>query len=433
MKQEGPRVRVLPLVCTSVFLALICVDLLPSTAGLQASRTLIGPMVGQVTDRSAQIWAFESAHAKIEVRFHPEGSPDGARLVAMSTREEENFASRALLEGLTAQTAYAYQLLVNGRTEPVWQGRFTTAPGSGRASRFSVGVSSCMHAEKQPVQSSWYLMLAQNPALHLLLGDNVYADTTDREMLWAKHLQQRSVSEFAAVMRNVPTYAIWDDHDFGPNNSDGTEPGKAMSLRTFSELFALPTLGTPETPGAYYKFSWGDVDFFMLDGRYHRSPNAAPDDDQKRLLGDGQMRWLEEQLIASRAKFKILACGSTLKLSPNDGWRLFSFERKRLFKAIMGNRVSGVLFLSGDVHLCTLQTHGADETGGYPLLELISSGIANSTTRGFAMLDFDTTLLDPIVRLRIIHGDATTRLDRTVRLSELRVGSASEKSQSPQE
>ena len=34
--------------------------------------------------------------------------------------------------------------------------------------------------------------------------------------------------EFANVLRQVPTYAIWDDHDYGPNNSDGTAKGKSF-------------------------------------------------------------------------------------------------------------------------------------------------------------------------------------------------------------
>ena len=61
--------------------------------------------------------------------------------------------------------------------------------------------------------------------------------------------------EFATVLRRVPTYAIWDDHDYGPNpNSDGTAKGKAFGG---GQIWANPTLGTTDTPGPFSNFSHG--------------------------------------------------------------------------------------------------------------------------------------------------------------------------------
>ena len=312
-------------------------------------------------------------------------------------------------------------MLLDGKGNPAWNGRFTTPPAVGKSGRFKLAVSSCMKVEETPVQSAWYLLLAEKPDVQLLLGDNVYANTTDREKLWDFHRKQRRVIEFAAVLRNVPTYAMWDDHDYGPNDSDGTAAGKENSLVAFKELFANPGAGTPETPGVFCQFSWGDVDFFLLDGRYHRSPDKAPNDDNKRMLGDAQFQWLADALAKSKAKFKVLASGSTLNASTSDGWKIYNYDRKRLYRTIMGPKIPGVIYLSGDIHRCQLDVRPASETGGYPLYEVTSSGIANSVTQGFAALEFDTTARDPSVRVKIIHGDDTTRLDRTLKLSELQV------------
>jgi hypothetical protein len=49
----------------------------------------------------------------------------------------------------------------------------------------------------------------------------------------------------------------------------------------------------------------------------------------------------------------------------------------------MGNKIGGVMYLSGDIHRCMVDVRPASETGGYPLVEAISSGIA-SKTHGFA-------------------------------------------------
>ena len=175
------------------------------------------------------------------------------------------------------------------------------------------------------------------------------------------------------------------------------------------------------TPGAFFRFSWGDVDFFVLDSRYYRSPNKAKDDDKKRMLGDPQFEWLLNGLKNSKAKFKILASGSTLHYSTADGWRRYTFARRRLFDAIKMHKISGVVFFSGDIHKSLVWVHHESERAGYQIIEVISSGIANSKTLSFATVDFDTTAADPTMRVRIILGNGEVRDEKTWKLSQLEV------------
>ena len=97
----------------------------------------------------------------------------------------------------------------------------------------------------------------------------------------------------------------------------------------------------------------------------------------------------------------------------------FGDARGRIFDTIAPNRISGVLWLSSDLHESLVKIHPRSATGFYDLYEIISSGIANSKDPSFATLEFDTTLDDPTVRIVIIHGDATVRYDQTVRRSQL--------------
>ena len=137
------------------------------------------------------------------------------------------------------------------------------------------------------------------------------------------------------------------------------------------------------------------------------------------MLGDAQFEWLVEGLKSSQAKFKVIASGSILQTSKADGWRIYSFARKRLLNSIKENGISGVVYFSGDVHQSFVREHHEPELVGYPFVEVISSGIANSKTLSFATIDFDTTAEDPTMRVRIIHGDGTLRDDKTWALSEL--------------
>jgi alkaline phosphatase D len=263
-------------------------------------------------------------------------------------------------------------------------------------------------------------LLEQQPDFHLTVGDTHYADTTNPTVQLKHHVTYRRVKEFANVLRQVPTYAIWDDHDYGPNNSDGTAKGKEFSLAGWKQAWPNPASGTSDTPGAFFKFSRGDVDFFVVDGRYYRDPNELRDDDKKRKLGDAQFEWLLDGLKNSKAKFKIIASGSVLHHSKVDGWRIFTFSRHRLFDAIKKHKISGVMYVGGDMHQSLVWEHHESHRVGYPMIEIMSSGITNGKDLSFATIDFDTTVDDPTARVRIIYGKGKkVHTDKTWKLSQL--------------
>ena len=384
-----------------------------------APATRAGPMVGHVSATSAAIWAYGGPGARWQITWWRAGDAAGeADTMPVDSPASNHHVARAGLTGLEPGTTYRYAMMLDGQSDPRLEGQFTTAPLPGQPARFKLAVASCMHSLKS--HASFCLLNAQRPQFMLLLGDQVYSDTTDPQKIWHAHLRSRARPEFAAVIRNVPTYATWDDHDFVGNGSDGTAKGKDRALAAFKQLWANPYAGTDTVPGVFYRFGWGDVDLFVLDARYHRSPNKAPNDDRKRMLGDDQFEWLVEGLLASRARFKIIVQGSALTLDEADGWLTFDFARRRIFRTIAQNGIEGVLWLSGDLHRSLVEVHSRCDTGFYDLYEIISSGIANSRDLSFATLQFDTTLPDPTVRVQIIHGDATVHHDQTIKLSQLK-------------
>ena len=409
--------------CQCCILVLISILIATTSVTLaQDAPGIAGPLVGHTTDSSAVIWMYAPKGSEVELELS-----DGSEAKPKTNLSFEALVNPAgdlpgapykvTVQGLNPLTGYQYQVKVNGKADATHTGSFQTAPAANNGSKFRLAVTSCMKFGEP--QASWNLLLAEKPDLHVTLGDTQYSDTTNPTIQWKHHLRYRAVPEFSAVLKSTPNYAMWDDHDYGPNNSDGTAKGKENSLVGWNQFWGNPTSGTDTTPGAFYKFSWGDVDFFMLDGRYHRSPDDAPDDDQKRMLGDAQFAWLIDGLKQSKAKFKVIASGSTLSDSKNDGWRIYTFARHRLFDAIGNNKISGVIYLSGDIHRSHVWTHPESDRVGYPFIEVVSSGVANSKTLSFATVDFDTTIDDPILQVRIIHGDGKTQMDKTWKLSDL--------------
>lgn len=393
-----------------------------ATAVAQDPPATCGPMVGHATETSAIIWMYAPKDSTVEIAVEKDFSSGKALVYAFDSVADPAGDLRGVpytvtLSKLKPLTNYKYRVIINGKSDAAHGGTFRTAPSAGQASKFRLAVTSCMKFG-QP-QKSWELLLGDKPDLHVMLGDTQYSDTTNPTIQWKHHLRYRSVPEFSAVLRSTPNYAMWDDHDYGPNNSDGSAAGKENSLAGWNQFWGNPASGTVGTLGAFFKFSWGDVEFFMVDGRYHRSPDNAPDDDKKRMLGDAQFNWLINGLKNSKAKFKVIASGSTLADSKNDGWRIYTFARRRLFDAIGKNKISGVVYLSGDIHRSRVWTHPESDRVGYPFIEVISSGVANSKTLSYATVDFDTTKSDPSIQVRIIHGDGEAHADNTWKLSDL--------------
>ena len=196
----------------------------------------------------------------------------------------------------------------------------------------------------------------------------------------------RDVPSYREVMRNIPQLATWDDHDFGLNDHDRTNPVKEEALEVFEQYWANPAYGLPDTPGVFFSYHYGGVDFFVVDCRYHRDPNSDEDTPAKTLLGTEQMAWLQEELKASTAAFKVLVSGSgwTKAKGPGgDSWAAYLHERDRLLQFIVDNGISGVVLVSGDTHVGELNAIPFSDKGGYDFYDLVSSPLAQGSGDGW--------------------------------------------------
>jgi alkaline phosphatase D len=207
-------------------------------------------------------------------------------------------------------------------------------------------------------------------------------DTESAQGIARRYASYRAHPALQPLLASTHHYAIWDDHDYGPNDANWSYPLKGESLATFKEYWGNASFGLPELPGVFGVFSWGDVDFFLLDNRTYRTAGSAPPG-ESRYLGDAQLSWLLDALSASRATFKVIASGSQV-VSPYAHFESYAQhprERARLLEGLKERAVEGVLFLSGDRHHAELNVL-RDDPHFYPLYDFTSSpltsGLADS-------------------------------------------------------
>jgi len=378
----------------------------PPEAPQEAPKSCLrsGPMLGASEIQETQLWLQTHRPCRVQIGYWPEKDPAAARLSReIQTTAADDHIAHILLPGLRFGTRYAYDLYLDGerielgretvfQTQPMW--RWRTDPPT-----FRVAIGSCAYVNDPPFDrpgtpyGSEYRIFEtiaeQRPDLMLWLGDNVYyreADWLTEAGMRRRFAHTRALPELQRLLSTTHHYATWDDHDYGPNNSDRTFRMRPEALEIFADYWANPPLGTSETAGVFSRFEWGDVEFFLLDGRYHRTPNRGPPSPEKQMFGKAQMRWLKESLVSSNATFKIVASGSQL-LNPllhsprrQELWTLFPHEQKDFLDFLAATRVEGVVFLSGDRHHAELLK--IERPGLYPLYEFTSSSLTAGSADG---------------------------------------------------
>lgn len=356
-----------------------------------------GPMVGYAELTEAALWVQTTRPAQVQFRYWIEGEANTSALSpAINTTREGDGIARAVLSHLKSGKRYGYELYIDGKlvprpyrlsfqTQPQWQWR-TDPPA------FTVAIGSCAFINEteydrpgQPYGGEYQIftaIAAKQPDVMLWLGDNVYyrePDFFSAAFMRHRNAHARALPEMQALLGSTHHYAIWDDHDYGPNNSDRTYRMKKDALQIFKDYWLNPAYGSEETPGVFFSFTWADIDFFMLDDRYHRAPNRYPDSPEKVMFGREQMRWLKEALLFSNAPFKIIAGGNQL-LNPqvwDESFSAFKHEQAELLNWIKTNKIGGVLFLSGDVHRTELIR--LEDPNFYPLYDYSSSPLTSGT------------------------------------------------------
>jgi len=362
-------------------------------AGAPKAWLRSGPMLGYAEIQAAAVWLQTRDPRRVQLRFWPTEKMDEARLSAVvETSAANDHIARFQLEGLRFGSRYDYEVYLDGlrvsfdyptqlQTQAMWRWR-----GDPPAFRFAIG--SCAYTNDPPFDRPGipygsdheiFAALAQQRADFMLwLGDNVYYREADwlteggMRNRWATH---RELPSLQALLASTHHYGVWDDHDYGPNNSDRSFRGRTVALEVFRDYWMNPSYGTLETPGVFGRFEWGDVEFFLLDDRFYRTPDDWPAGADKRMWGEAQFRWLKESLRSSPATFKIVANGSQMLQPTLHEEELGRFaEKKELLEFLNKEEISGVILLSGDVHHTELLR--LPRPDAYTLFEFTSSPLS---------------------------------------------------------
>ena len=354
-------------------------------------------MHGYAELTSATLWIQTDRAVAVGVRWRIDGEAD-EHAIELSATDANDHVLVARLTGLRPAGSAAYRVTAGAdrrdgvvRAQPYWS-KPKDAP------ELSIAIGSCFFlADADPTFPGqdygggfeiFHAIADRKPDMMLWLGDNLYLqqpDFFDPQSMAARYRRQREFEPLQTLLTATTHVAIWDDHDFGPNDSDTAYTFKGETLKLFTRYWPNPTFGLPDVPGTFGVARYGDVLFFLLDDRYYRYPDRWPEGVDKTMFGARQLEWLKQALVsAPRNAIKIIAGGGQFWSRPNrfEGWHQFATERRAFAEWLEARRIDGVLFVSGDRHFSELLK--IDRPGAYPLYEFTSSPL---TSRPPARLD----------------------------------------------
>jgi alkaline phosphatase D len=324
-------------------------------------------MIGYVDMRVAHIWnQFEKVDGTAMWSVYAQVNDSLVLQKEVEIHREHFNTATTELALLEPGTPYYAKLVSSGEvldsvgftTQPLWD--FRTDPPA-----FKVLTGSCTFINEEAYDRPgngyggeyeiFNTMSSSNADLMLWLGDNIYLREVDfgsYEGFGYRYSHMRSTPELQALLQSQPNVAIWDDHDFGPNDCDGNYVHKDWAQQAFEAFWANPGYGLANSKGGITtQFRFVDVEFFLLDNRYDRI-NHHNITQQPQILGEEQINWLLGALKNSRAPFKMVAVGGQFlsDAAIYENHAQFPLERSEILRRLDEEDIRGVIFLTGDRH-----------------------------------------------------------------------------------
>lgn len=415
-----------------------------------------GPMLGCSEMKEVLVWIQTEKAASVSIKYWEKGTDGKVKFSSepVLTTKANAFVAKIVADEVTMSKKYNYEVYVDGKkinfdyplefqTQTLYQ--YRTDPPA-----FSFVFGSCNYINEEATDRPgrpyggadeiYAAILKEKPDFMLWGGDNFYyreADWNTRTGMIHRNNHTRAVKSIQPLLASTHHYAIWDDHDYGPNDADRSWVNKHLALDMFKLYWGNPNFAFPNE-GITGQFQWADVEFFLMDDRWFKAPNDLKDP-TKDYWGQKQMNWLLDALTTSRAPFKIVVNGGQV-LNPAkifENMANYEAERNQLLAEIQKRNIPGVVFLSGDRHVSSLWK--LDRPGTYPLFDLtvtpFTAGPAVAhpldknpilvpgtltEKRAFSKLSVSGPAKDRVLKINLYDHTGTELWNYTIKANELK-------------
>jgi hypothetical protein len=271
--------------------------------------------------------------------------------------------------GLEPATEYRYVLASAGEPDDLRSGRVRTFP-DGPAS-LTLAFASC--ARNKSNAAVFDTIRELDADLYANIGDIHYRDIVDDDprQFAAAYDQIHASPARSALYRSTAFAYVWDDHDYGADDSDSTSRSRPAAWSTYRQFVPHYELAIREAGSINQAFTIGRVRVVMLDTRSERLASEAT------MLGSEQLGWLFDQLLTARDTHALVILVSPTPwiaaADPGaDHWGGFPAERDAIGTFLEANDIDNIVLVAGDAHMVAIDdgtNSGYGGHGGFPVLQ----------------------------------------------------------------
>ncbi|MCA1763615.1 MAG: alkaline phosphatase D family protein [Cryomorphaceae bacterium] len=322
---------------------------------------------GAVDTSSAKIGIVTSHPAKARIAFSTDST------LRTETRYSKPFHTDSLsgygtvdLDSLKSGSMYYYRaVLKDSIVGPL--GKFRTPNAD--PMDFQFVFASCMRTGSE--SEIFRTMAEAEPLFFLNTGDFHYENIKDNcdENFRNAYRSNWNSNAQAELFRVAPFIYMWDDHDYGPNNSAGDAPCRTSALDAYRKYVPhYPTAFDSKNGPVSQSFKMGRVRFILAD---LRSQKIEPKYNGCERISMGSnfgteehINWFLNELLLAKQRRELVVWVSGIPFinhydGPNydcdedDDWGGYPEERRRISNFIARHHIP-VCILSGDAHMSAI-------------------------------------------------------------------------------
>lgn len=312
-----------------------------------------GPLLGDLGTTKVSVWMHLPEPAALRVVVTKKSG--GEKMTFRSEKGELMFSVPC--RGLTPDAEYTYQVFDESE-QVLGEGSFATMPAELSEKAFRISFGADFHKIGMYRPELLEQVRKRGSRAMLLIGDSAVDGRKDHYGLIESDYLLRNLSPpIQELVRNVPTSATWDDHDYWGNDTSGTQtnskkPIDVVGLRAAWRSHWNNPEREVEREGIYFESHFGPVHYLALDTRSCRVNEERGQ--LNSFLGAEQMAWLKARIQESTASFIVISGGTMWSDYISDGkdtWGTWDREgREEIFKVIDEKKGVQVMLLSGDRH-----------------------------------------------------------------------------------
>jgi phosphodiesterase/alkaline phosphatase D-like protein len=323
--------------------------------------------------------------AKITTKIHP-GS--GNQKVAVQISTKKNFKGSTIskevitnssyryfatipLDGLKENSQYFYRVMINGKADERQEATGTFKTFKNSPFSFTFGVGSCAKSDK--AYPAFATIANEKPLFFLYTGDfhygNVESDCEkNMDYFFSEALRNRN-----NMHKEMPVAYMWDDHDYGPNDSDATNPCRVEAIQNYKNIVPhYPIAIQGQESPVSQSFVVGNMRFILSD---LRSQKVKPKFKNCDKLSTGTMfgttegdsthlNWFKNELLKAKelGQYPVWISGvpyinheggPNYRCNESDNWGGFPEERNHISEFLEKHEIQ-MLILSGDTHMVAI-------------------------------------------------------------------------------